>query len=90
MIYIASLGLDQALQPHAAAWLGVVPEVRFRAGSNRLKQLVDETGPGGGANVTALTDLGDAIDADRDWAITGEDALAAQHLIEAISRNGGT
>ena len=95
MTHIAIVGLGKVLEPHAEVWLGAMPQARFHAGSKRLKQVVDASGSCGGANVMAFshaasTDIPDAIEADRDSAITGEDPLATQHLIKAILEKGGT
>jgi predicted dehydrogenase len=79
---------------------------QWEAGSLRLsfldgreELLADDGGSGSGANVMAfshqahkalISDFLDAIERDRDPAITGEDALATQRLIDAILAKGGT
>ena len=60
--------------------------------------MVDDSGSGSGANVMAfshephkavISDFLNAVEQDRDPAITGEDALETQRLIEAILAKGG-
>jgi predicted dehydrogenase len=64
----------------------------------REELVADDAGSGSGANVmgfshaahrAVLSDFLDAIEQGRDPAITGEDALATQRVIEAIVEKGG-
>jgi predicted dehydrogenase len=63
----------------------------------REETIVDDSGSGSGANVMGfshhphralLTDFLDAVETGRDPAITGEDALATQRVIDAILAKG--
>jgi hypothetical protein len=42
VIDIAIVGMGKALEPHGETWLGVMPQLPFRAGSERLKQSLDD------------------------------------------------
>jgi len=84
--------------------IGTNGTARLERGSLRLtfldgreETLADDAGSGSGANVMAfshhahrelLTDFVDAIETGRDPAITGEDALATQRVIDAILAKG--
>jgi predicted dehydrogenase len=92
--------------PECITIIGTQGTARLEGGSLRLSWLdgreevmVDAGGTGSGANVMAfahephkavLADFLDAIEQNRDPAITGEEALETQRLIEAILAKGGT
>ena len=92
--------------PECITIIGTQGTARLEGGSLRLTWLdgreevqVDAGGTGSGANVMAfshephkavLADFLDAIEQNRDPAITGEEALETQRLIEAILAKGGT
>ncbi len=85
--------------------IGTLGTARLEGGSLRLsfldgreEMMVDDSGSGSGANVMAfshephkalISDFLNAVEQDRDPAITGEDALETQRLIEAILAKGG-
>jgi predicted dehydrogenase len=90
--------------PEAIQVIGTSGTARMEAGNLRVswldgreEVLEDAGGSGGGANLMGfshgphkalIADFLDAIDTDRDPAVTGEDALATQRVIAAILSKG--